>query len=43
MSNVVGCEPAAAKIGMKLKVAFRNVGADAVLPVFTPVEQTGIA
>jgi len=38
MSNVVGCEPAAAKIGMKLKVAFREVGADSVLPVFTPAE-----
>jgi uncharacterized OB-fold protein len=36
MSNVVGCAPDAAKIGMKLKVEFRDAGEDTVLPVFAP-------
>jgi uncharacterized OB-fold protein len=36
MSNLVGCAPAAATIGMKLKVAFREVGENSVLPVFEP-------
>lgn len=37
MSNLVGCAPAAAKIGMKLKVTFREAGENCVLPVFEPV------
>ena len=36
MSNLVGCAPAQAKIGMRLKVAFRKVAEDSVLPVFEP-------
>jgi len=36
MSNLVGCAPAAARIGMRLKVTFRDLGGGTMLPVFGP-------
>lgn len=35
MTNLVGCEPAAAKIGMRVKVDFQALGEGVLLPVFT--------
>ena len=40
MSNVVGCDPAAARIGMKLTVDFREIGENSVLPVFAPAAKS---
>jgi hypothetical protein len=36
MTNLNGCAPDAAKIGMPLKVAFRKVSESVTLPVFEP-------
>jgi len=36
MSNLTGCAPEAAKIGMPLKVAFRKLSESVTLPVFEP-------
>ena len=36
MSNLKGCAPEAAKIGMSLKVAFRKLSESVTLPVFEP-------
>ena len=36
MSNIVGCAPAAVRIGMALDVEFRDIGENSVLPVFAP-------
>lgn len=36
MSNVVGCDVEAVRIGMPVAVAFLDVGADVRLPVFEP-------
>ena len=40
MSNLVNCAPEAAAIGMKVKVAFREIGENSVLPVFEPVNRS---
>ena len=36
MSNLQGCAPDAAQIGMPLKVAFRKLSESVTLPVFEP-------
>jgi uncharacterized OB-fold protein len=36
MSNLVGCAPEQVKVGLRLKVAFREIGDSATLPVFEP-------
>ena len=36
MSNLTGCAPEAAKIGMPVKVAFRKLAESVTLPVFEP-------
>ncbi|MGH7292336.1 MAG: Zn-ribbon domain-containing OB-fold protein [Myxococcota bacterium] len=38
-SNLVGCAPADAKIGMALEVAFEAVSDDITLPVFRPAAE----
>lgn len=36
MTNVVGCDPAAVRIGLAVEVEWDDVGPDASLPVFRP-------
>lgn len=36
MSSIVGCEPDAVRIGMKVRVGFRRISDDITLPVFEP-------
>lgn len=37
LSNLVGCAWEDARVGMRVEVAFDDVGADAAVPVFRPV------
>ena len=36
ISNMVGCDPAAVRVGMPVEVAFQEVGEDFFLPMFRP-------
>lgn len=36
MTNIVGCNPETVTIGMKVKVAFRDVNDEVAIPIFEP-------
>jgi len=38
MTNLVGCEPAAARIGMRVRVDYRELSDGVLLPVFRPAD-----
>jgi uncharacterized OB-fold protein len=39
-TNIVGCNPEAVRIGMPLRIDYRDVTDDVSLPMFAPVEAT---
>src|SRR5690349_13464641 len=37
VSNIIGCEPEAISVGMRVSVEFHPIGGDVVLPYFRPI------